>query len=374
MSDLSVNSILDASGGATTTINGFTPTVSNMAGRNKIINGDFRIDQRNAGAAVTGIASTRYLIDRFVLNIGGNGTFSAQQSAVAPSGFANSQLFSCTATGGPAVMYFGQRVEGFNLQDLAYNTASAKTITVSFWVRSNKTGTFVLLVSNTSTSRDIGKTYTIDVANTWELKTLSFVGDTASAIPNTTAIGLELKFWLSAGAGWTSGTLPATWTAQLTANEAAGQTVNLADSTLNTFYITGVQLEAGSVATPFEHRQYGQELALCQRYYYQQTYDATNQPISSSAYWSTSTNIEWLFLYPVPMRATPSISFTTIGGLFALESQTAWRQLSSVSVNEIGSSSVKFSGTAATNTNYATRQPSAVGLRATGSINYSAEL
>ena len=147
---------------------------------------------------------------------------------------------------------------------------------------------------------------------------------------------------------------------------------------LNIEFDTGtlslVQLEAGSVATPFEHRQYGQELALCQRYYYQQTYDATNQPISSSAYWSTSTNIEWLFLYPVPMRATPSISFTTIGGLFALESQTAWRQLSSVSVNEIGSSSVKFSGTAATNTNYATRQPSAVGLRATGSINYSAEL
>jgi len=312
MSDLSVNSILDASGGATTTINGFTPTVSNMAGRNKIINGDFRIDQRNAGAAVTGIASTRYLIDRFVLNIGGNGTFSAQQSAVAPSGFANSQLFSCTATGGPAVMYFGQRVEGFNLQDLAYNTASAKTITVSFWVRSNKTGTFVLLVSNTSTSRDIGKTYTIDVANTWELKTLSFVGDTASAIPNTTAIGLELKFWLSAGAGWTSGTLPATWTAQLTANEAAGQTVNLADSTLNTFYITGVQLEAGSVATPFEHRQYGQELALCQRYYYHKVWNS--YPGASVGIASGTSILICNVDFPVQMRAVPTLVITDRSG------------------------------------------------------------
>jgi hypothetical protein len=313
MSDLSVNSILDADGGATTTINGYTPTVSNMAGRNKIINGDFRIDQRNAGAAVTGIASTRYLIDRFVLNIGGNGTFSAQQSAVAPSGFANSQLFSCTATGGPAVMYFGQRVEGFNLQDLAYNTASAKTITVSFWVRSNKTGTFVLLVSNTSTSRDIGKTYTIDVANTWELKTLSFVGDTASAIPNTTAIGLELKFWLSAGAGWTSGTLPATWTAQLTANEAAGQTVNLADSTLNTFYITGVQLEAGSVATPFEHRQYGQELALCKRYHRRiiAGNSGTGAIVGLAGQVSTVSSFVYIALVP-SMRATPTVTFASL--------------------------------------------------------------
>ena len=274
MSSISVNTITDASGGATTSINGFTPTVSNMAGRNRIINGDMRIDQRNAGASVTGISASTYTLDRWKLDIGGTGTFTMQQSTSAPAGFSNSLSLTCTsATASPGVMYLEQKIEGFNLSDFAFNTASAATFTISFWVKSNKTGTYVVLPYNTSATRMIGKTYTINSANTWEQKTLTFVGDTAAAIPNSNANGLEIRFWLAAGSTWSSGTLPSTWASDVTANEAAGQTVNLADTTSNTFYITGVQLEEGSVATPFEHRQYGQELALCQRYY--ETYTST---------------------------------------------------------------------------------------------------
>ena len=274
MSSISVNTITDASGGATTSINGFTPTVSNMAGRNRIINGDMRIDQRNAGASVTSITSSTYTLDRWKLDIGGTGTFTMQQSTSAPAGFSNSLSLTCTsATASPNVIYLEQKIEGFNLSDFAFNTASAATFTISFWVKSNKTGTYVVLPYNTSATRMIGKTYTINSANTWEQKTLTFVGDTAAAIPNSNANGLEIRFWLAAGSTWSSGTLPSTWASDVTANEAAGQTVNLADTTSNTFYITGVQLEEGSVATPFcpaGGGSYGAELALCQRYYEKQ--------------------------------------------------------------------------------------------------------
>jgi len=373
MSDLSVNSILDASGGATTTINGFTPTVSNMAGRNRIINGDMRIDQRNNGAAVVAVAGGGYhTVDRF--NLFDNlGSMDIQQSTIAPAGFSYSTKYTVNVAGtlaATSIVSPNQSIEGLSVADLNWGTVNAKQITVSFWCRSSITGVYGFWIRNSAADRSYTSNFTINSVDTWQLISISVAGDTTGTWLTTNAAGLTVGVSLALGAdrlgaanAWQAGSFYGT-SSQVAWHGTVGAT----------FYITGVQLEAGSVATPFEHRQYGQELALCQRYYYQQTYDATNQPISSSAYWSTSTNIEWLFLYPVPMRATPSISFTTIGGLFALESQTAWRQLSSVSVNEIGSSSVKFSGTAATNTNYATRQPSAVGLRATGSINYSAEL
>jgi hypothetical protein len=251
--------------------------------KNRIINGDMRIDQRNAGAALTGISSSVYCLDRWKFDIGGTGTFTLQQSSTAPTGFSNSLAITCTAAAAsPAVLYAEQKIEGFNLQDLAYNTASASSVTMSFWVRSNKTGTFVALLYNTSTTRMVGRTYTISTANTWEQKTVTFPGDTAAAIPNSNANGLEIRFWLAAGSTWSSGTLPTTWATDVTANQAAGQTVNLADTIGNILYITGVQLEKGSTATAFDYRDFGRELALCQRYY-EKSYDYGTAPGTSNA-------------------------------------------------------------------------------------------
>jgi len=372
MSEISVNSILDATGGATTTINGFTPTVSNMAGRNRIINGDMRISQRGASPVITGGGD--YSIDRFYNYYSGN-AYTSVQSTTAPPGFVNSlKITITTPSAAPTFSFAGQKVEGSNVYDLGFGLSTAKTVTLSFWVYASVSGIYSFSIGNAAGNRAYPQTYTISAPNTWQQVGISIPGDTTGTWATGITTGIMLRFNLGTATASRLGTSGAWQAGNFDGATGSTGANTFANTSGATFYITGVQLEAGSVATPFEHRQYGQELALCQRYYYQQTYDATNQPISSSAYWSTSTNIEWLFLYPVPMRATPSISFTTIGGLFALESQTAWRQLSSVSVNEIGSSSVKFSGTAATNTNYATRQPSAVGLRATGSINYSAEL
>ena len=164
----------------------------------------------------------------------------------------------------------------------------------------------------------------------------------------------------------------------------SGKTIGSADNLSFTWFRTGtlnsyldianVQVELGKVATPFEHRSYGEELALCQRYFWQQTYDSTNAPVSSSAYWSTNTNIEWVVNYPQTMRAAPTISIPTIASLYALEAQVAWRQLSSFSLNEVGTKFGKLSGPAATNTSHVRGEGSVVGLRASGSINYDSEL
>ena len=158
------------------------------------------------------------------------------------------------------------QLEGFNCQPFKFGTANAESITLSFWVKSNKTGTYCIELYQTDSGRAISKSYTIDSANTYEKKELTFVGDTAGTINNDNGSGVIVTYWFAAGANYQSGTLQTSWGAITTANRAVGQ-VNLADSTSNYINITGIQLEANTTATPFENLQYGQQLALCQRYY-----------------------------------------------------------------------------------------------------------
>ena len=265
MSTLATNAITDASGGNTATINSYTPTASNMAGRNRIINGDMRIDQRNAGAAIT-FNDGVFVVDRFGSACSQSSKATAQRVTTAPTGFNNSVLI--TSSSAYSVLtgdFFNlfQNIEGFNVADLGWGTATAQDITLSFWVRSSLTGTFGGSISNASLSRSYPFTYTINTANTYEQKTITVSGDTSGSWGVSNDLGMRVYFGLGVGSTY-SGTAGA-W-AGTRYHSATGAT-SVVGTSGATFYITGVQLEAGSVATPFERRLYGQELALCQRYF-----------------------------------------------------------------------------------------------------------
>jgi hypothetical protein len=237
---------------------------------NRIINGDMRIDQRNAGASVTpSTLYSTYTLDRWntVYSVGSK--FSVQQNAgsvTPPAGFNNYlgiTSLSSYAISGTEQYTLKQAIEGYNFADLDFGSASSKTVTLSFWVRSSLTGTFGGVISNSGANRCYPFSYTISAANTWEQKTVTIAGDTTGTWLKTNGVGAELVFSLGAS-GTYLGTAGA-WTSS-TNTGVTGQ-VNVIGTSGATFYITGVQLEKGSTATEFEHRQYGQELALCQRYY-----------------------------------------------------------------------------------------------------------
>ena len=308
MSQINTNAILDASGGTTTSINGYTPTASNMAGRNRIINGDMRIDQRNAGASVTP-AQDNFIADRFKWGQSQASKFTSQQSTTAPAGFTNSLLLTVTsAVTLGASDYFSayQPIEGFNVADLAWGTASAQAVTLSFKVRSSLTGTFGGVFRNASGTRSYPFTYTISAANTFEDKTITIPGDTAGTWLTNNGVGLFVQWGLGVGTTF-SGTAGAWASANYLSATGATSVVGTSGAT---FYITGVQLEAGSVATPFEHRQYGQELALCQRYF--ETYSngtGTGSIFEGlGGYFANSSLFRTAVPFKVTKRASPSIS------------------------------------------------------------------
>jgi hypothetical protein len=186
-------------------------------------------------------------------------------------GFANSLRVDVTTVDSSLdsndYYFIDQKIEGQDLQQLAKGTSNAKSVTASFWVRATKTGTYILGLFDDDNDRHISKTYNISSADTWEYKTITFEGDTTGVLDNDNNASSTLRWFLGAGTSYTSGTLATSWTTGVAANQAVGQ-VNFFDSTSNDFYITGVKLEVGSVATEFDHRSYGEELALCQRYYY----------------------------------------------------------------------------------------------------------
>jgi hypothetical protein len=247
-----------------------TPTADSLQGfRNRIINGAMVIDQRNAGATITAVNGD-YTLDRWRAISGAASKFSIGRNAGAvtpPSGFSNYlgiTSLSAYTVGASENFAFRQSVEGFNFADMAWGTAGAQAATLSFWVRSSLTGTFGLTLRNSSQNRTFPATYTISVANTWEQKTVSILGDTSGTWLVDNGIGVELQFNLGAGSSVSGGTVGA-WNAA--SYQAPSGCVSVVGTNGATFYITGVQLEVGSVATPFERRDYGRELIMCQRYY-----------------------------------------------------------------------------------------------------------
>jgi len=313
MSTIAVNAITDASGGSTTSINGITPNAYNTVGKNLVINGAMQIAQR--GTSETGITTNGYhTCDRWLNNINALGTWTSEQSTDAPDGFSNSLKLSCTtADASPAAADYvivQHRIEGQMCQQLAKGTASAKSVTVSFWVKCNKTGDMQVDLFDNDNSRIIGNTVTINTADTWEKKTITFAGDTTGALDNDNNFSLMIEWWLDSGADWSSGTTPTTWQSNAIADRNAGGTLALGDSTSNYINITGVQLEVGESATEFEHRPYPLELALCQRYYQIcRAYGGTRQLVGLG-YGYDADDIFGLYHLTVPLRSnSPTMSY-----------------------------------------------------------------
>jgi hypothetical protein len=241
---------------------------------NLLINGAMQVTQRQAvGNVVTGITTSGYqTADRWKTTISSLGTFSQTTLADAPagSGFRNCLRLQCTtADASPAAgdfLILQQIIEGQNLQAIRKGTASAQTLTLSFWVASFQTGTFIVELADSDNSRSCSKSYTVNASNTWEYKTVTFPADVTGTLNNDANASLEVNFWLGAGTTYTSGTLATTWGTLTSANRAVGVS-NLASSTSNKWHITGAQLTVGSVATPFEFKSYANDLRACQRYY-----------------------------------------------------------------------------------------------------------
>ena len=240
--------------------------------RNIIINGDMSIAQR--GTSATSLTTGGYrTVDRFNFGIASAGTWTMSQDTDVPTGlgFAKSTKLDCTTAnaslGASAELIFFQKIEGQNLQYLKKGTANAESTTLSFWVKSNKTGTYTAEINDNDNNRTISQTYTISSADTWEKKTLTFAGDTTGTLDNDNAVSFWMFFWLGAGTDYTSGTLNTSWNANTTANRVSSSQVNLADNTANEFFITGVQLEAGTTASDFEFLPFDVNLDRCLRYF-----------------------------------------------------------------------------------------------------------
>ena len=302
--------------------------VNSLGFRNRIINGNMAIDQRNAGASVTPTVDGQYGgPDRWGYWLSQASKFSVQQSTVAPTGFSNSvlvtSLSSYAVTGND---YFGviQKIEGFNFADLMWGTANAQTITVSFWVRSSLTGTFGGAMTNNAFNRSYPFSYTISAANTWEQKTVTIAGDTTGTwVGSTNGIGAILQFSLGAVSGrlGTAGAWAGNWFVGSTGSTSVVGTNGA------TFYITGVQLEAGTVASPFERRDYGRELIMCQRYFWGVSGNASNNMAIMTGQAYTTGAILGCFVPIVQMRAAPTLSYNSLNSWTATASNantTTW--------------------------------------------------
>ena len=296
---------ITVSSSQTVAINGNNISADNSLGfRNRIINGAMVIDQRNAGASITP-TDGQYSVDRWKYTVTQASKLTAQRSTTTATGFVNSLLTTSSSAYSIVssdIFILIQNIEGTNLPDLAWGTASAKTVTLSFWVRSSLTGTFGGSIANNARNRSYPFTYTISSANTFEQKTITIAGDTSGTWLTDTDNGIRLSFGLGVGSTY-SGTSGA-WAAA-DYRSATGAT-SVVGTNGATFYITGVQLEVGSVATPFERRDYGRELMMCQRYYYRIKPDVANGCIAEIAHGTATTNARGRIVFPVTMRTRPT--------------------------------------------------------------------
>jgi len=291
--------IADSNGGV------FAPVSSVF--RNRIINGAMVIDQRNAGALVNPAASGAFYLDRWLVTSNAASKFSIGQNAgsvTPPAGFTNylgTTSLSAYTAGGSENFSFQQRIEGYNIADLGWGTAAAKTVTLSFWVRSSLTGTFGGSLRNSAADRSYPYSYTISSANTWEQKSVTIVGETTGTWLTTNGIGVTIFFGLGAGATISG---PANVWASANYVNVTGAT-SVVGTNGATLYVTGVQLEVGTQATGFEYVNYQTSLANCQRYYYK-TIPGIVIGTFGSAYTSATTSMQAVIQFPVTLRTIPT--------------------------------------------------------------------
>jgi len=306
---------------------------NNVTFRNRIINGAMVIDQRNAGASGTG--NSNYTVDRWQYYGSQASKVTWQQNAgsvTPPAGFTN--YLGVTSSSAYSILtgdYFGiqQVIEGYNVADLNWGTANAKTITLSFWVRSSLTGTFGGALNNSGSSRSYPFTYTISAANTWEQKSVTIAGDTSGTWLTTNGTGLTVNFGLGMGTTF-SGTAGVWASANYVSATGATSVVGTNGAT---FYITGVQLEAGTTASPFEYRQYGTELLLCQRYYAKMGQGSAFYAAYGAGHYFGASAVNLFLKYPTTMRASPTLSY---GGTIQVSSGTTGNNITAVNATYMG--------------------------------------
>ena len=309
--------------------------------RNVIINGSMQIWQRSTSATNIGGSNGYFACDRYRSSNNGSQRYTISQSTDTPDEFGYSMKIDVTtANSSPSAsnyVFFQHRLEGQDVQQFAKGYSDAKQYTLSFHVKSPKTGVHVVQWEDVQNTRSTSKSYTVSQANTWEKHTITFDADTTGAISNDSSHRMQLYFWLMAGSTYNSGSLATTWGDTGSSNRAAGQ-VNVFDSTSNDFYITGIQLEVGSQATAFEHRNFAEELALCQRYcmkWWNHGGTTNNHSRFAPGYYATTTQAALFFNHPVPMRATDGRTLThNIGNM---EQMTGGGNSNSLSIMADGS-------------------------------------
>ena len=317
----------------------------NVKFRNIIINGDMSIAQRGTSATGLGNGDSGYhTVDRFKFVESGSPSceFTQSQSTDVPTGqgFANSLKMDCTTAdaslGADDFVYINTSVEGQNLQYIKKGTSSAESLTLSFWVKSNKTGTYIFEIIDRDNNRAISKSYTISSSDTWEKKTITYTGDTTGTLDNDNARSFELIYWLGAGANFSSGTLQTSWNTRTTTNDAVGQ-VNLADSTSNEWLITGVQVESGT-ASDFEFLPHDVNLQRCQRYYFVKA-SGSSQDLGIATYY-TSSDLRGSFGFPTTMRATPTLEVTVVTDAYDFRRNSGVDRMSNFVLNNASLTSV----------------------------------
>jgi hypothetical protein len=330
-----------------TNLSGYqTKVLNQFAHRNLVINGDMQIAQR--ATSVSSITSGGYYTaDRWneAITTQGTWTISVENDAPTGSGFRKSLKMLCTtADASPAAgdnLQFFTTLEGQNLQHIKKGTSAAEQVTLSFWVKANVTGTYIAELYDNDNARQTSKSYTISASGVWEYKTITFAADTTGAFDNDNALSLYVVFGLGAGSNFTSGTLQTSWATATTANRFVGQT-NLAAATNNYWQITGIQLEVGDTATPFEFKSVEDELLECQRYY-EKTYNLETAlgtgvaPGWVGAVTSSATTETGGSAFKVVKRGTPTITlYNAISGASGAVYRVSDAASVSSSVNYIG--------------------------------------
>ena len=315
-------------------------TNSQIGGRrNLLINSGFEVAQR--GTSASSVTASQYLCDRWEYETIGEETVTISQTTDVPSGFSNSFKVEITTADSSVTStdyaVVKQVIEAQNLQHLKYGSSDAETITLSFHVKSSVTGTYAVGLEHGETGSYHSQTYSISSANTWEKKTVTFTGNTATAINNDNGAGLHVNFALSAGTDYTSGSNGA-W--GVIANWLANHAVNVIGTVNATFFITGVQLEVGSVATPFEHRSFGEELQLCRRYYLH-VGDSASTSFGVGALYTASVVYGSIFL-PVKMRTGPTLDATSGTSYYQFYTNGSGDPFNSVTLSLSDPESVEF--------------------------------
>jgi hypothetical protein len=307
-------------------------TYQGAPNRNLIINGAMQIAQR--ATSLSSITTSLYkTVDRWALSFAAAQNFGTWTQSVENDGPSNSEfskslkMLCTTAQASPAssaALIFYQAIEGQNLQGIKKGTSAAQPLTLSFWVKSNVVGTYVcsLLDENNSIGfppygTSIARTYTINAVNTWEKKVVTFSAGTSGVISNTNGVGLRLYHWLGAGSNYTSGTLNLQWASNTPGTEAVGQ-VNVASAINNYWQITGIQLEIGSTATPFEFKSFAQDLTECKRYYEKSYSQGVNPGTSTTAssvrFRAASSSVEIGLNFSITKRAAPTVTLYSTTG------------------------------------------------------------